>query len=104
MSLLATAQKTVSDHWMGHCKGTLNIYNNDSIRHKVQMDLELKSLVKDSIFQWKITYTMNDKQDIRDYEIHLLDRAKGYYQMDEKSSIFLDGFLNDNMVTFFLMF
>lgn len=99
--LSSWAQSIVPTDWTGIYKGTLDIYKKDTIAHKVKMVLEINAKVKDSVFDWKISYDFKGETDVREYEIILQDRKKGYYLLDEKNSIFLDGYLNLNVLTFF---
>lgn len=101
ISLSALAQSIVPSDWEGSYMGTLNIYKQDTIAIKVKMQLDINTITKDSIFEWKITYDFKGEKDTRAYEIRLQDREKGHYVINEKNSIFLDGYLNLNILTFF---
>jgi len=96
------AQNTFPESWLGNYKGDLNIYGVDSVKVKAKMNLDIQKTAKDSIFDWTITYEMKGKKDVRAYSLIVVDRAKGHFQIDEKNSIIIDGYLhNTNVFTSF---
>jgi len=96
------AQNSFPESWLGNYKGDLHIYGVDSIKMNIKMGLDIVKTSKDSIFDWTITYKMKDKKDVRAYSLIVIDSQKGIYQIDEKNSIVIDGYLhNDNVFTSF---
>jgi len=83
LSLNLGAQETFPKSWKGKYKGQLQIFGVDSIRMNVAMKLDIAKK-NDSIYQWKITYDFKGKEDVRDYELVIVDKKKGIYKIDEK--------------------
>lgn len=76
------------------------IYGVDSVKMKVDMKLEINKTDYDTIHQWKLTYDLNGKKDVRDYYLVKIDAQKGHFQLDERNSIFIDSYLaNNNILT-----
>jgi len=100
LSLNIMAQETFPASWEGNYKGELHIYGVDSVQMKLTM---LLTIVKktDSIYQWKITYDFKGKEDIRDYELALVDKTKGIYKIDEQNSIVIDSYYKTGIFTSF---
>lgn len=79
----------LSEVWLGHWKGKLEIFDVKGVRQMVNMELEIHK--KDSTrWQWKMVYGDENKKDIRDYELVLKDAEKGHYIIDEKNTIAMD--------------
>lgn len=96
------AQNSFPESWIGNYKGDLKIYGVDSVKMNVKMYLDIVKTSKDSIFDWTITYDMNGKKDVRAYNLVVIDREKGYFQIDENNSILIDAYLhNKNVFTSF---
>jgi hypothetical protein len=95
---IVNAQPIFPESWVGKYQGDLMIYGVDSVRMKVDMKLEISKTAKDSIYDWTLTYDMNGKKDVRAYSLKVVDHQKGYYQIDERNSIILDGYLHNNNV------
>lgn len=72
--------------YAGTWKGTLEIYGTSGIR-TVPMELQIAATENTSRWIWKTTY---DNKDVRDYELVVVDAAKGKYQIDENNGILLD--------------
>jgi hypothetical protein len=95
------AQKMVfPSSWEGNYQGELHIYGVDSITMKLTMKLVVQKKT-DSVYDWKMTYLFNGKEDIRPYEIIVKDAEKGYYLIDEKNSILIDGYYKTGIFTSF---
>ena len=95
------AQEEFPKSWTGIYKGDLHIYGVDSVRMNVPMELTISPTARDSVYEWKIIYTMAGKEDLRAYELKILDAQKGHYLIDEKNSIVLDAYLRANIFTSF---
>ncbi len=79
----------------------MQIFGVDSVRMKLAMKLDITQKTA-SIYQWKITYDFKGKEDIRDYELVLVDKAKGIYKIDEKNTIVIDSYYKtDIFISFF---
>lgn len=96
-----SAQESFPDSWSGSYKGELQIYGVDSVKMKVEMQLDIAPAARDSVYNWKITYIINGKEDLRAYELHTVDVQKGHYRVDELNSIVLDGYLRAHIFTSF---
>ncbi len=102
LSNTSFAQNSFPKSWIGDYQGNLEIYAVDSIGMQVKMKLKIQPTEKDSVFQWIITYDFRGKEDVRSYELVLVDAKKGHYQIDEKNSILIDSYYrNDTFTSFF---
>jgi len=100
LSLNLVAQETFPKSWEGNYKGELQIFGVDSVRMKLTMKLDIAQKT-DSIYQWKITYDLKGKEDIRDYELVIIDKKKGIYKIDEKNTIVIDSYYKTEIFTSF---
>ncbi len=102
-SLISNAQESFPQSWLGSYKGDLLIYDADSVKMKLKMELFISKTKIDSVFNWTITYDVKNKKDVRAYSLVVVDRAKGHYKIDERNSIEIDSYLhNNNILTSFL--
>ncbi len=92
------AQNSFPESWAGNYKGELLIYGVDSVKMKVNMELNISSTKKDSIFNWTIIYDHKGKKDVRAYELIVVNRDKGLYRIDENNSIIIEAYLRNNRV------
>jgi len=95
------AQEQFPDSWVGNYSGELEIYAVDSVRMKLNMKLKIQPSVKDSIYSWTIVYDLKDGVDVRAYELRVINKEKGHYQIDEKNSIVIDSYFKKNIFTSF---
>lgn len=86
--------------WVGNYKGDLQIYSVDSIGMTATMKLAITKKT-DSLYSWKVTYDFKGKEDIRAYELQVIDTKKGHYIIDEKNSIKIDAFYRNKIFTSF---
>ncbi len=100
LSLNVVAQETFPKSWEGYYKGELQIFGVDSVQMKLEMKLDILQK-SDSIYQWKITYDFKGKEDIRDYELLLVDKTKGIYKIDKKNTIVIDSYYKTEIFTSF---
>lgn len=83
------------EEWTGHWSGILNIHSTKGNNQSVPMSLQISPIEKDR-WSWIITYGEGEKADIRKYELLATDPEKGIYMLDEKNSIMIDFYLEDN--------
>lgn len=95
------AQKNFPKSWEGSYKGKLQIYTLDSIAMQVEMKLEIAQTTNDTLFQWKMTYIFNGNEDVRDYQLKVVDASKGHYIVDERNSIMIDAYYKNGVLTSF---
>jgi len=77
----------------GLWKGDLKIFGRDGKDMIIPMQLSVQKTDSDSILTWKMTY---DKQPPRNYQLHIKDRAKGLYHVDEQNGIIISARLAGN--------
>jgi hypothetical protein len=92
------SQESFPDSWQGKYKGELHIFGIDSIQMKVDMGLDIIKKT-DSTYQWKMTYVFREIEDIRNYQLVVVDRDKGIYGIDEQNSIFIDSYYRNGVFT-----
>jgi hypothetical protein len=100
LSLEGSSQNGFPESWEGNYEGELQIFGVDSVQMKLTMKLDVLKKT-DSIYQWKISYDVFDKEDIRDYELVLVDRKKGIFKIDEKNTIMIDSYYRMGLFTSF---
>jgi len=94
----AIGQNSFPDNWVGNYEGALDIFGVDSITMHVGMKLSIAKK-SDSIYKWKMTYSLKDQQDERDYEMIVVNREQGRFDIDEKNSIIIDGYYRSGIYT-----
>lgn len=99
-SLNSFSQESFPKSWVGKYNGELEIFGVDSIKMKLKMKLDIFQKT-DSVYLWKMTYVFRGKEDIRDYELIVVDKKKGIYKIDEKNSIVINSYLKSNILTSF---
>lgn len=99
-SLNLFSQESFPKSWEGNFSGDLEIFGVDSVAMKLKMNLDI-SKKRDSVYQWKITYNFRGKEDIRDYELVVVDSKRGIYKIDEKNSILINSYYKTGIFTSF---
>jgi len=99
-SLNSFSQESFPKNWEGKYNGELELFGVDSIKMKLKVKLDIFQKT-DSVYQWKMTYIFRGKEDIRDYELIVVDKKKGIYKIDEKNSIVINSYLKSNIFTSF---
>jgi hypothetical protein len=94
------SQNTFPASWEGNYKGELQIFGVDSVTMKVEMKLDIVKKTTSS-FQWKISYNFKGNEDVRDYELKIIDAEKGMYVIDEKNSIVIESYYKMETFTSF---
>lgn len=79
--------------WRGHWQGTCVAQRPDGWVKTFPMELHIQPLDTPDRWQWKLVYGERDEQDVRDYELVILDAAAGRFLIDEKNSIEIDAYL-----------
>lgn len=81
--------------WEGIWHGTVNIWSYNVKIDSFPMSLEITP--KDSVWNFVINYNRDkENPDIRRYELIVIDNSKHHLAIDEKNSIILDSYFNDN--------
>jgi len=85
----------IPSEWEGKWQGTVDIWSYNIKKDSFPMSLEISP--KDSVWNFVISYNKYiDKPDIRKYELISIDTSKRHLAIDEKNSILLDTYFNDN--------
>lgn len=77
-------QLKISD---GKWKGTLVIWKENKIVDSVTTELTIKTIIKDSVWQWKTEYISPTMPVTKDYILRITDRNKGTYVTDEGDGV-----------------
>ena len=95
-------EATFPEKWEGSWVGTLEIHNASGLVQSLPMELHILPIDTSENYTWSIVYGENKEEGLRAYELEVLDAAKGYYRIDEKNSILLEGyFLGDKFIQVF---
>ena len=71
----------------GVWKGTLMIWKENKIVDSVPTELTIKTIIKDSIWQWKTEYLSATMPVTKDYTLRIIDKQKGIYITDEGDGV-----------------
>lgn len=84
---MARAQVNFPDAYLGTWKGVLRM---EPAGAEVPMTLRLgPAISKDSVYEYVLTYH-GKTEDVRRYELHVTDKRRGFFSVDEKNSIVLN--------------
>lgn len=101
------AQAKVSEilkKYTGTWQGELGIWKENNLKKRVIMQLQISPTSQPKVWNWIIRYIDKEQTQERKYELIIKDESKGYCQIDEKNSIFLDTQLADNkLISCFLV-
>ena len=81
--------------WQGIWKGSLKVFQASKKVQEIDMELHIQPIDTSDNWTWTIVYK-TEKEDYRGYELIAIDTASGHYQIDEKNSILLDGYIVEN--------
>lgn len=97
---LYSQQVRFPDDYLGLWKGTLLIQPSGST---VNMSLQIGPAISgDSVYAYTLTYHGSKGDDVRAYEIRVLDQQRGLYEVDEKNSIRLpETLLGNKLISLF---
>lgn len=91
------SQVNFPNDYIGKWQGNLIMYPSGN---ELPMSLQIgPEIIMDSVYKYIITYEAKVASDVREYELHIVDKQKGHYQVDEKNGIILDEKLLDNKLT-----
>lgn len=71
----------------GKWKGTLIIWKENKIMDSVPAELTIKTIIKDSIWQWKTEYISATMPVTKNYSLRVVDKQKGIYITDEGDGV-----------------
>lgn len=91
-NVAAQQLKIVDGKW----SGMLHIMRENAIVDSVITELDIKTIIKDSIWQWKTEYKSTTMPVIKDYTLRVKDRKKGVYVTDEGDGLELLNFVFGN--------
>ncbi len=80
----------------GRWSGVMKIYKANKVMDTVSVELTIRTIVKDSVWQWKTEYLSTKMPVIKDYLLKVQDRTKGIYITDEQDGTELLNFLIGN--------
>lgn len=84
--------------WLGSWKGPSEVIRGGRVAMKFPMELHIEPMEGDGRFAWRIVYGEGERRQVRPYEIETVDAAKGHFRIDEKNSIVLDSYFeNENL-------
>lgn len=97
---LYSQQVRFPDDYLGLWNGTLLMQPSGST---VNMSLQIGPAISgDSVYAYTLTYHGSKGDDVRAYEIRVLDRQRGLYEVDEKNSIRLpETLLGNKLISLF---
>lgn len=80
----------------GEWKGTMSIYKSNTIIDTIPVTLTIRTIIQDSVWQWKTTYLSSKMPVTKDYLLKVKDREKGVYITDEQDGTELLNYLMGN--------
>lgn len=79
--------------WEGHWRGDCRALGPGGQQRFAPFEMELNiAHLEDARWQWEITYRGEQLNQVRRYELEVIDAAQGHYLIDEKNGILLDHF------------
>ena len=94
--LVAPAPSSPLEPWLGTWSGTATNHRPDGSSFDFPMVLEIGPIEGSTDrYTWTITYGEGERQQVRPYELVVIDPDTGRYAIDEKSSIVLDTVMLD---------
>lgn len=91
------ASQIVLKEWEGKWSGTVKTYRYNNQLDSFAMSIEITP--RDTIWDYVIFYDKikpDGNPDIRNYQLVIKDESKYHLAVDEKNSIVLDSYINDN--------
>lgn len=89
--------QTFPESYVGHWKGSLDIYNGSKKVQTVVCALDITP-ADSGRYDWVITYG-DSAQDRRPYLLIPIDTTKGHWAIDEQNGIVIDMYVTGNKVT-----
>jgi len=90
------------DDWMGYWTCELHIYKNNKKQQSIPMAIDHEFTDIPGRYEWAIIYGEDTITGRRDYYLETVNAKNGKYRIDEQNGIYLDSYLNDNvMVSYF---
>lgn len=86
-----------AETWKGKYKGKAFLMIGKDTSARFDMGLEISTIIKDSLYNWIITYSSPDmKTNPRQYKLVLTDKHQQRWAVDEGNDLVLDGFYNND--------
>ncbi|MCB0618975.1 MAG: hypothetical protein KDC43_13375 [Saprospiraceae bacterium] len=79
--------------WQGIWVGELQIFNARGVVQTVPMELHIQAIEESENYTWHLIYGEDKEAGLRPYELVTIDAGRGLYQIDEKNSIAMEGYL-----------
>lgn len=83
-------QPAFPQDWLGDWEGRVAAHFPGGRSNDFAMRLEIHPTDSADRFTWRIIYGEGEQRQVRDYELVVVDAAKGHYRVDEKNSIVID--------------
>lgn len=93
INVLNAQINTFPKAWIGRWSGTLEIYNAKGLAQSVPMKLYILPTDSTSRYTFTLYYGEDTIAGKRDYELVVLDEAKGLYACDEKNTIVMESYM-----------
>ena len=90
------AKAAFPQSWLGQWSGVLEIHKVAGNPQEVPMQLTIAATESTDLYDWRIQYGEESSADERSYQLKVVDTASGHYQVDEKNTIVIDGYLFHN--------
>ncbi|MBK8079072.1 MAG: hypothetical protein IPK25_01575 [Saprospiraceae bacterium] len=91
--------KNFPNDWLGRWEGELHIFSPRDTIQTIKMLVNNQPTDSINVYTWTLTYGEDTIAGKRDYVLRPVDISKGHWVVDEKNSIFLDGYVYDNTFT-----
>lgn len=93
------SSRVFPDDWLGRWEGELHIFSPKDTIQTIKMLVNNQATDSINVNTWTLTYGEDTIVGKRDYVLRPVDISKGHWVVDEKNSIFLDGYVFDNTFT-----
>ena len=91
-----TPKATFPATWQGTWSGPSEVVRQGKTAMTFPTSLTIEPLEAEGRWTWTLVYGEGEQRQVRPYELVVVDAETGHYRIDEKNSIVLDAFLEND--------
>ena len=82
--------------WAGTWKGPCVVVRNGKTAMEFPMELHIAPMEGGGNWSWRVVYGEGEKRQVRPYELHPVDGQPNHFVIDEKNSILIDSYFEND--------
>ena len=82
--------------WAGAWKGPCVVIRDGETAVEFPMELHIAPIDGSANWTWRVVYGDGEKRQVRPYELHPVEGKQGHYVIDEKNSILIDSYFEND--------